>query len=109
MGFFGSIFRAAAKGLKSVGKSAAKGLKSAYESAKRGVKAGVEKVKKLFGGRGKEKPWTAEADVPKLSDTLRARGAFKPMGKPKVPYEPPIKLRNPKRPINKGRALNDPI
>jgi hypothetical protein len=108
MGFFGSIFRATAKGIKGIAKSAAKGLKSAYQSAQRGVKAGIERVKKLFGGRGKEKPWTKD-DVPKLSDTLRSRGAFKLKGQPKVPYEPPIKLRNPKRPINKGRALNDPI
>lgn len=108
MGFFGSIFRAAAKGLKGVAKSAAKGLKSAFQSAKRGVKSGVEKIKRFFGGRGKEKPWTG-GDGPKLSDTLRSRGAFKPKGNPKVPYEPPIKYTRTRPLIDKGRALNDPI
>ena len=101
MGFFGSIFKAVARGAKGIAKSAARGLKSAYQSAKRGVKAGVEKVKKLFGGRGKEKPWT-EGDVPKFVDVggsnVMAYKGGKPLtgkvirgmggrGRPKAPGE----------------------
>jgi len=104
MGFFGNIFKAAARGLKSVGGKAVRGLKSAGEKAMRGLKSGYQKVKSFI--TGKSTPAPAE---PKLSTTLRNRGAFKPKAQSKVPYEPPIKLRNPKPPINKGRALNDPI
>ena len=110
MGFFGSLFKAAARGGKNLLKGAARGIKATAQKASRGVKSaveqikkGVEKVKAFITGK---KPPAAE---PKLSTTLRNRGAFKPKGKAKVPYEPPIKLRNPRPPINKGQALNDPI
>ena len=46
MGFFGTIFKAVARGVKSVGGKAFKGLKSAGEAVKRGFKSGVEQIKK---------------------------------------------------------------
>ena len=105
MGFFGNIFKAAVRGVKGLTGKAYRGLKSAGEKAMRGVKSGYQKVKGFITGKSAPAP-PAE---PKLSTTLRNRGAFKPKAQLKVPYEPPIKLRNPKPPINKGRALNDPI
>ena len=74
MGFFGSIFKAVARGVKSVGGKAFRGLKSAGESAVRGVKSGVksavnqikkgvQKLKETFGKSKPKKTWK-EGDVP---------------------------------------------
>ena len=115
MGFFGNVFKAVARGVKSVGGKAFRGLKSAGESAVRGVKSAVNQIKKgvqkLKDTFSKSKPSTE----PKLSQNLRNRGAFKPkpprtgIGQPKVPFEPPIKVGKFRPVVNKGRALNDPV
>ena len=65
MGFFGNIFKAAARGLKSVGGKAVRGLKSAGEKAMRGLKSGYQKVKGFITGKGKPKQWK-EGDVAKF-------------------------------------------
>ena len=101
MGLF-SLIKGVVRGARGLGKKAVKGLKGLGEKVVKGVKSGYQKVKQMLSG----KPTQAE---PKLSDTLRTKGAFKPQGKPKVPYEPPIKYTRTRGLIDKGRALNDPI
>jgi len=100
MGFLGGLIKGVVRGARSLGGKAVKGLKGLGEKIVKGVKSGYSKVKQMFSGKPKET---------KLSDTLRDRGAFKPKGKPKIPYEPPIKYTRTRGLIDKGRALNDPI
>ena len=74
MGFFGTIFKAVARGVKSVGGKAFKGLKSAGEAVKRGFKSGVEQIKKgvskiknTFTKSKQKKPWK-EGDPARFAD-----------------------------------------
>ena len=57
MGFFGSIFKAVARGSKNLLKGAARGIKATAEKAARGVKSGFQKVKGFITGKQKPKPW----------------------------------------------------
>jgi len=71
MGLFSAIIKGVVRGARGIGGKVLKGLKSAGEKVVKGVKSGISKVKQMFTGK---KP-PAE---PKLSQTLRDRGAFKP-------------------------------
>ena len=108
MGLFSAIIKGVVRGARGIGGKIAKGLKSAGEKVVKGVKSGITKVKQMFSGK---KP-PAE---PKLSQTLRERGAFKMKpprtgtGQPKVPFEQPIKVGRFRPVVDKGRALNDPV
>ena len=104
----GKFIRAVTRGGKNISGKAFRGLKSAGESVKKGFKAGVEQIKKGVS-KLKDAFTKSKAKEPKLSDTLRGRGAFKPQGKAKIPYEPPVKYKRTRKLIDKGKALNDPI
>ena len=100
MGLFGAIMKGIVRGARGIGGKIVKGIKSGGEKLVKGIKGGIAKVKQWFKGKPAE---------PKLSQTLRDRGAFKPKGKPKIPFEPPVKHARTRPLIDKGRALNDPV
>ena len=105
MGLFDGIIKGVVRASRSIGGKIVKGIKSAGEKVVKGVKSGISKVKEFITGKKAPAPPKEKT----LSQQLRERGAFKPPAKPKVPYEPPIKVKNPRPIIDKGRALNDPV
>ena len=115
MGFFGNIFKAAARGVRSLGGKAIRGLKSVGEKAIRGVKSGYQKVKGFITGKGKPKakPWT-EGDVPTgFVDVAGGKMAYKG-GRPTGQFIKDAGRIEPKRPSmyaglrgSKNRKIGD--